>query len=101
MRDLLAPFLARRGAAILDGGLATELERRGLDLADPLWSAKALLDRPALVELVHRDYLAAGADVITTVTYQATVPGLRARGLTEADAVDLLRAGVTVARHAR
>ncbi|HVQ35497.1 MAG TPA: homocysteine S-methyltransferase [Candidatus Bathyarchaeia archaeon] len=101
MRDLLSPFVAERGTAILDGGLATELERRGLDLADPLWSARALLDRPALVELVHRDYLAAGADVITTVTYQATVPGLLARGLTEADAVDLLRAGVTVARRAR
>jgi homocysteine S-methyltransferase len=101
MRDVLSPFLERRGAAVLDGGLATELERRGLDLADPLWSARALLDRPALVELVHRDYLAAGADVITTVTYQATVPGLLARGLTEADAVDLLRAGVTIARRAR
>jgi homocysteine S-methyltransferase len=101
MRDLLSPFLAERGAAVLDGGLATELERRGLNLTDPLWSAKALLDRPALVELVHRDYLAAGADIITTVTYQATVPGLLARGLTEADAVDLLRAGVMVACRAR
>ena len=97
----LAPFVARRGAAVLDGGLATELERRGLDLEDPLWSARALLDRPGLVELVHRDYLGAGADVITTVTYQATVTGLRARGLTEADAFDLLRAGVDIARRAR
>jgi homocysteine S-methyltransferase len=101
MGDPFSSFLARRGAAILDGGLATELERRGLDLADPLWSARALLERPALVELVHRDYLAAGADVITTVTYQATVPGLLARGLTEADAVELLRAGVTIACRAR
>ena len=101
MDQPFAPFIARRGAAVLDGGLATELERRGVDLEDPLWSAAALLDRPALVELVHRDYLAAGADVITTATYQATVPGLRARGLTEADAVDLLRAGVDIACRAR
>jgi homocysteine S-methyltransferase len=101
MHHPFEPFIGRRGAAVLDGGLATELERRGLDLADPLWSAAALLDRPALVELVHRDYLAAGADVITSATYQATVPGLRARGLSEADAVDLLRAGVDIARRAR
>ena len=101
MSHPFSPFVARRGAAVLDGGLATELERQGLDLADPLWSARALLDRPEMVARVHHDYLAAGADVITTVTYQATVPGLRARGLTQEGAEDLLRAGVAIACKAR
>lgn len=31
---------------ILDGALATELERRGCDLRDALWSARVLLDNP-------------------------------------------------------
>ena len=39
-------FLAQRPVMILDGALATELERRGADLNDPLWSAKCLIERP-------------------------------------------------------
>jgi homocysteine S-methyltransferase len=78
--DPFLPFLARRGAVLLDGGLATELERRGVDLPHPLWSARALLDAPEAVAAVHRDYLDAGADVVTTATYQAPV-SLVARGV--------------------
>ena len=40
---------------IADGALATELEARGCDLNDPLWSAKVLLESPHLIEEVHRD----------------------------------------------
>ena len=32
------------GCAVLDGGLAPELERRGAKINDPLWSAKCLLE---------------------------------------------------------
>ena len=78
MTDLLQPFIARRGAAVLDGGLATELEARGLDLDDPLWSARALIDAPDVVAAVHRDYLEAGTDIIATATYQATMPAVTA-----------------------
>src|ERR1044071_3554680 len=95
--DLFRPFIARRGAAVLDGGLATQLEVRGLDLTDPLWSARALIDAPALVGAVHRDYLEAGADVIATATYQATLPGLAARGLHAAEAGRVLLSGVALA----
>src|SRR5260370_42607249 len=48
MRDPIDSFLAQRSLMILDGALATELERRGADLKDPLWSAKCLLERPDL-----------------------------------------------------
>ena len=70
-----------QGALILDGGLATTLEDRGHDLDDPLWSARVLIDRPAAIGSVHADFLAAGADVITTATYQASAAGFAARGL--------------------
>ncbi|HZN54301.1 MAG TPA: homocysteine S-methyltransferase [Candidatus Polarisedimenticolaceae bacterium] len=74
VHDPLSVLIARRGAAVLDGGLATELEARGLDLNHPLWSARAIADAPEIVEAVHRDYLEAGADVVTSATYQAPVP---------------------------
>jgi len=95
--DPLVPYLRRRGAAVLDGGLATELESRGLALDDPLWSARALIDAPAIVAAVHRDYLEAGADVITTATYQATIAGLIARGVAAGEARRVLVSGVVLA----
>jgi len=64
---------------ILDGGLATELERRGADLHDPLSSAKLLLDAPGLIRQVHLDYYVAGADVATTASYQASFEGFARR----------------------
>jgi homocysteine S-methyltransferase len=101
MHSMFRPFVLRRGAVVLDGGLASELERRGVDLGDPLWSARALLDAPGAIEAVHRDYLEAGADVVTSATYQATLPGLLARGLSEEAAAEALREGVRLALRAR
>ena len=72
------------GVVILDGGLATELEARGANLADELWSARLLLDDPQAIAEVHRAYLEAGADVIIAATYQATLEGFCRRGLEEA-----------------
>jgi len=95
--DPFAPFVARRGAAILDGGLASELEARGVDLSGELWSAAALLDRPEAIAAVHRAYLEAGADVIETATYQASIPGFLARGLAPGDAARALVSGAALA----
>lgn len=85
---------------LLDGGLATELERRGHDLDHPLWSARCLIDaRDAIVD-VHRNYLRAGAQIITTATYQATVDGLTRAGLSGAEAEASFADAVQLARHA-
>lgn len=100
MADLLDERLARERFVILDGALATELESRGADLDDPLWSAKVLLDAPQLVQAVHRAYVQAGAEIITTASYQATLPGLMARGLCRTKSRSLLRETVTLAREA-
>ena len=86
---------------VLDGAFATELERRGCDLNDPLWSAKVLLERPEIIGQVHTDYFAAGADCAITASYQASVEGFRRRGLTEAQALELIGRSVTIAREAR
>ncbi|WP_298817565.1 homocysteine S-methyltransferase [Chloroflexus sp.] len=99
--DPIADALRQRPLLILDGAMATELERRGCDLADPLWSARVLIENPALIQAVHADYFAAGADVAITASYQATIPGFRARGLSEAQAIELLQRSVELARAAR
>lgn len=84
----------------LDGGLATELERRGCDLDHPLWSARCLIDARDVIVDVHRDYLRAGAQIVTTATYQATVDGLTAAGLSNREAEACFEDAVHLARHA-
>ncbi len=86
---------------VLDGGLATELEARGHDLSDRLWSARLLLTEPDAIEDVHLDYFRAGATVATTASYQATVPGFAAAGLDRAAALGAIRESVTLAQRAR
>ena len=88
------------GPVILDGGLATELERRGADLRDPLWSAKLLLEDPVLIRQVHEAYVAAGADVATTATYQLSLEGFAQRGLDRQQTVEVVRLSVRLAREA-
>lgn len=96
-----APFLDRQGFVLLDGGLATALEARGQLLDDPLWSARVLLEAPDSVRDVHRAYLAAGADCIATVTYQATFQGFAARGMTDDEAESAFGLAVRLAVEAR
>ena len=100
-RDSIGAMLDRQGVVILDGGLATELERLGADLNDPLWSAKVLAEAPHLIERVHYDYFQAGADVATTATYQATFEGFARRGIGKKAAADLMSTSVGLARDAR
>ncbi|KAH8509282.1 hypothetical protein H0E87_011158 [Populus deltoides] len=100
--SFMTDFLRQSGGvAIIDGGLATELERHGADLNDPLWSAKCLLTSPHLVREVHLDYLEAGADIIITASYQATIQGFEAKGFSGEESESLLRKSVEIACEAR
>lgn len=101
MHNPIQSFLDFQDALILDGGLATELEARGCDLSDELWSARLLLDDPGIIRQVHLDYFWAGADCGISASYQATIPALMARGLSEAEAIDLIRLSVRLVMEAR
>jgi homocysteine S-methyltransferase len=79
---------------IADGGLATELEARGHDLSDDLWSARLLRDDPDAIVAAHAAFVAAGAEVVTSASYQASFDGFGD------DAELLLRRSVTLARAA-
>lgn len=97
----ITPFRHQFGIFLLDGALATELETRGYNLQDPLWSAKLLLEKPEAIRQLHYDYLQAGADCLITASYQATLPGFAKRGIAKAQAIALLHLSVQLAREAR
>ena len=86
---------------ISDGGLATELEARGNDLSDALWSARLLVDAPDEIVAVHVAFFRAGAVFATTASYQASFDGFAARGIDRGQAARLLRRSVELARTAR
>jgi homocysteine S-methyltransferase len=97
----LARLLAAQPVVILDGGLATALEAAGHLLDSALWSARLLLDAPAAVRAAHQAYLEAGADVVTTASYQASFEGFAAIGLGAREAESLLRRSVDLALDAK
>jgi homocysteine S-methyltransferase len=85
---------------IIDGATGTELERRGVNIGLPLWSARALLDAPEVLEQVHADYLEAGAGAIVTNTFRTHRRSLEKEGLGDR-AGELTRRAVEIACSAR
>ncbi|NCD11306.1 MAG: homocysteine S-methyltransferase [Epsilonproteobacteria bacterium] len=97
----LTPFLEHQKVFILDGAFGTELERKGYDINDSLWSAKFLMEKPEAIAEVHRDYLDAGSDCITTASYQASFEGFMKRGMSEEEAKALIASSVKIAQKVR
>ncbi|HFH8543546.1 TPA: homocysteine S-methyltransferase [Streptococcus agalactiae] len=94
-------LLESKKALILHGALGTELESRGCDVSGKLWSDKYLIEDPAAIQTIHEDYIRAGADIVTTSTYQATLQGLAQVGVSESQAEDLIRLTVQLAKAVR
>lgn len=73
--------LDRGDTILLDGATGTELQRRHIPTPLPLWSAAALINQPEAVRQIHLDYLAAGADILTTNTFRTYRRTLARAGL--------------------
>lgn len=89
---------------VLDGGFSSQISRYvGTNAdGDPLWTARFLQTNPEDVFQTHLDFLRAGADVISTNTYQASVVGfVKHLGVTAEEAHNLIRRGVDLAKRAR
>jgi homocysteine S-methyltransferase len=95
----LRQTLAER-VVLLDGGLSTTLEMLGHDISGDLWSARLLPDEPQAITDAHAAFFAAGAEVATTATYQATFDGFASHGIDRATTADLMRRSVVLARRA-
>lgn len=85
---------------LLDGATGTELEKRGVPMTSNAWSGQASLDHIETLEAIHRDYIEAGADVITANTYATSRALLQLDGLGERFE-EINRAAVHAARRAR
>lgn len=85
---------------LLDGATGTELDRRGVDVGLPLWSARAMLEAPDVLGAVHRDYLEAGAEAVTTNTFRTHRRSLAKEGFGDR-AESLTRDAVEIAVAAR
>jgi len=85
---------------IVDGGLGAELQQRGFRPTTALWSGEAVLSAPELLVATHRDFLAAGAQVIEAATYQLAHSTLRALGYTGSAIDEIFARAVGLARAA-
>lgn len=92
--------LANGGIVILDGGTGTELQRRGVPMDPEAWCGPTSLEHLGILEAIHRDYIAAGADIITANTYASSRLMLGSAGLDE-QFEDINRAAVQAAMRAR
>lgn len=97
----LSSLLEQSPFIVLDGALATELETRGCQITDSLWSANVLINQPDIIRQVHLDYFRAGAQCAISASYQASLAGFAQRGLDRKDAEALIARSVTLAVEAR
>jgi S-methylmethionine-dependent homocysteine/selenocysteine methylase len=95
----MSDLLARLGhnTLLLDGALGTELERNGVDTTGAGWTSRAIVQHPDLIVQLHKDYIAAGAEIITANTFR-TNP--RAHRRTKLDAEALTKQAVKLAYEA-
>jgi len=60
---------------LLDGAMGTQIRARGYEVPShhsSIWSAQALMDNPDIIKEIHKDYISAGAEIITTNNYAVT-----------------------------
>ncbi|MEZ5826239.1 MAG: homocysteine S-methyltransferase family protein [Geminicoccaceae bacterium] len=85
---------------IIDGGTGTELEARGIPMNDAAWCGLVAVEHPSVVEEVHADYIAAGAELVTANTFSSSrlmLDGAGAGGRVR----EIARAAVEAAKRAR
>ncbi len=86
---------------LIDGGLSSELIKLNVSFDEDLWTAKLIDQDPEKIILAHQAYIKAGAQIITTASYQATCQGLTAKGYSPKQTIDILKQSVDIAIEAR
>jgi S-methylmethionine-dependent homocysteine/selenocysteine methylase/SAM-dependent methyltransferase len=103
---VLEAMFADDRCVVLDGGIATELERTGAGLGPQagLWGTWALYTAPNAVLEVHREYARTGCHVLSTNTWSIlSAPEFDRAGASRPEVVhwmDVARAGIRLARQA-
>lgn len=55
---------------VLDGAMGTLLQQKGLPSDKYLWHSNANIENPEIVKSLHKEYIIAGAEIITTNTFR-------------------------------
>ena len=87
-----------RGTVLGDGGYLLELEKRGYVQAGP-FTPEAVLDHPAAVKELHREFVDAGAEFLQALAFYASREKLATTGHAN-DATAINRMAVRLAREA-
>ncbi|MFM1593944.1 MAG: homocysteine S-methyltransferase family protein [Woeseiaceae bacterium] len=88
---------------LIDGAMGTEIRARGFEVpshTNSIWSAQALIDNPDVVKDIHKDYILAGAEVITTNNYAVTQNLLRRENIRD-KLKELTLLSIDIAKQAR
>lgn len=99
--DKFSELLKKQKIVVIDGAMATQLEARGCNINDELWSARMLAENPELIEDVHYNYFEVGADVGISASYQATVPGFMKNGFNREESEKLIKRSMELLIKAR
>jgi len=97
--EKLIKELSKGKKILLDGGVGTEIQRKGVKTPLPLWSAKALITNPEIVRQIHIEYISAGADIIKTNTFRSNTRTL-AKGGYANKAEELTKLAVKLSKEA-
>ena len=72
---------------LLDGAMGTQLLDSGIELPLPIWSGDINLTHPEYIEKIHKSYLDAGADILTTNTFRTTPRTYSNNGFSKKNAI--------------
>ena len=81
---------------ILDGAMGSLLQQKGFELDQHLWSSIISITNPELIIEIHKDYIDAGADIITTNTFR-TNPNAIAKSSFKINCEEIVRQSVELA----
>ena len=84
----------------LDGGLSTALEALGADLKSILWTGKLVGSAPELLRKAHINFIEAGAQIISSASYQISYIGKNISGLDDDEVTQLLIKSIEIAKSA-
>ena len=79
---------------ILDGAMGSEFIRRGISLSKHIWSAQLNIDAQEIVYQIHKEYVDAGANYLTTNTFRSTPRSYIKTGLSVIDATNIAKSSL-------
>ena len=86
---------------ILDGGLSFPVEKKNINLNSKLWTSELLISNEKLIKSIHLEYLKAGAQFITTASYQASIESLKKEGFNFQESKKIILKSVDLAEEVK